>query len=172
MLKIALYLIAALAAIPATAQTSHPFQLVGFTANTLTGGAGALQMSRECWLEYGDGARMCSSIEVLETTALPAQGIPGFAWVRPTFQPTGSTESVDASGRKRHSNSLTCDSWTFSHAQFSGLTVNAAGGFHLETCDVGRPVACCAPVSVLPEPQATLGIAVGAATIVALRPGK
>ena len=71
------------------------FQLVGFTSTTHTGDEGVLRFTLACQAEFA-GSRMCSSQEVLDTTDVPS-GLGGYAWVRTTFQPTGSLK-LDASG--------------------------------------------------------------------------
>ena len=103
----ALVALLALVASPATAQTD-PFQLVGFTTNTVLGDAGVLGMSAACTLvallalvaEFGDmtGVRMCTSVEVMETTAVPAISEPE-AWVRPVFQPHTNASTSGIRGR-------------------------------------------------------------------------
>ncbi len=94
------FVLVALLALVASPATAAPFQLVGFTTTTVLGDAGVLGMSTACMADFGDmpGVRMCTSVEVMETTAVPAISEPD-AWVRPVFQPTAtSTEGVDASG--------------------------------------------------------------------------
>lgn len=47
-----------------------PFQLVRFTRATFTGGEGVINFTRWCQAEF-PGSRMCSSVEVMETTDVP-----------------------------------------------------------------------------------------------------
>ena len=132
----------------AHAQT-HPFQLVGFTTNTVVGDAGVLQMSRECWLEFGDGARMCTSVEVMETTALPGQSGSPPGWVRPVYAPHRGTGYLDASGYKAGL-TVTCEGWATLVG--SGMAVSPTGAFSARACNALTPVACCAPTPI-PEPK-------------------
>ena len=125
------------------------FQLVGFTPTLLTGGAGVLGFTLECQKEF-DGSRMCTSVEVMETTVVPS-GLVGDAWVRPTFSPFGGgepvTNSLDASGLARGSNTLTCSGWSLSVSDRSGLAVESGGSFTVNvSCSDPRPIACCALV--------------------------
>jgi hypothetical protein len=121
--------------------TTH--ELVGFTSATLNGGQGVFAYTQTCQAQFGAQARMCDSLEALRTTNLPA-GLVGSAWVRPFFAPT-SIGAVDASGASANGAELSCQGWTRSDA--SGLTVTAAGGFPLGSCNQARPVACCVPTS-------------------------
>ncbi len=126
------------------------FQLVGFTNATFAGDAGVLGMSRGCAVEL-PGSRMCDSLEVLETSAVPDLTGRPRAWVRPSPVPGGTPgRVVDASGAQEEPNNLTCIAWSFATSGNSGLTVSTDGSFFAEAsaergrCDVPRPVACCA----------------------------
>lgn len=71
MRRIVLTALLTLFSLPAHAQTD-PFQLVGFSTATVQGDPGVLGMSAQCLATFGDGARMCTSVEIMETTAVPA----------------------------------------------------------------------------------------------------
>jgi hypothetical protein len=93
---------------------------------------------------------MCTSVEVMETTALPS-GLQGEAWVRPVFVPT-SPAIADASGASGGPSELTCLGWTIV-GPGSGLVVDGGGRFRVSpgsnnpgNCEAARAVACCAPV--------------------------
>lgn len=82
--------------LPAPGGACTPFQLVGFTTATLAGNQGVLAFGRACQQDF-PGSWMCSSVEVLETTAIPSD-LTGPAWVRPTYVAGGSPVGHDASG--------------------------------------------------------------------------
>ena len=128
---------------PAPATPSR-FQLVGFSSTPVTGGTGVLGMTSECQNDF-PARRMCTSIEVMETVNAPAS-LSGAAWVRPVFQQVATNVVVDASGVAAGPESLTCFGWIQSFSSRLGLTVNATGGFVQMSCNVTRPVACCALV--------------------------
>ena len=74
-------------------------QLVGFTTAGFQGDEGVLGYTRACQQEFPE-SRMCTSVEVLETTDVPA--LSGDAWVRPVSQVSDSV-ALDASGVKSDS---------------------------------------------------------------------
>lgn len=125
------------------------FQLVGFTTATFTGGQGVLGFTLACQQQFAN-SRMCTSLEILETTKVPA-GLAGEAWVRPSFAP-GANNVMDASGISSDGLGLTCFGWSLGLNGISGLVVDGAGRFHtsvfqsLSYCDSARAVACCALV--------------------------
>ena len=53
------------------------FQLVGFTSDRLPGGSGVIDFTRACHVELGDDSRMCTSVEVMETSVVPSN-LPAF----------------------------------------------------------------------------------------------
>ena len=81
------------------------FQLVGFTSELRTGASGVLNFTLACQAEF-PGSRMCTSVEVMETTNVPA-GLPPRAWVRPVFEVSTFTER-DSSGATRTFGNLGC----------------------------------------------------------------
>ncbi len=95
------------------------------------------------------GSRMCTSVEVMETTEVPV-GLTGDAWVRPSFQPlaisSSSPQALDASGASTVAPNMMCRGWRSDDG--SGLAVSASGGFSAPACaaEPGHAVACCAPV--------------------------
>jgi hypothetical protein len=154
---------------PASAQSSNPYQLKGFTAATLNGGSGVLFFNLVCQAEFGAAARMCTSVEVLETVVIPA-GLTGTAWVRPVLSPGTDALATDASGiSAANPQELTCRGWN--STSWPGLYVDYNGQFHGgELCNTARSVSCCAPVP-LPEPSAMLlnGAGFAALTLLSLR---
>ena len=151
----------------AGAQTTNPYQLKGFTAATFQGNAGVIGFTMGCQGEFSAAARMCTSVEVLQTVVIPT-GLSGTAWVRPVFQPVASGSSgtvlTDASGVE----ALSCLGWRLANG--GGLT-DAVGQFASDSfsapCATARRVACCAPVP-LPEPSAMLLNGVGFAALTLL----
>ncbi len=53
-------------AAPAAAQSTDPFQPVGFTSTTHQGDVGVLGATMACIADFGNGARMCTSVEIME----------------------------------------------------------------------------------------------------------
>ena len=94
-------------ALGAHAQTADPYQLVGFTDSPIfKGDTGVLGFTAACQAAFGPPARMCSSVEVLETVVIQVAplGDEG-GWVRPVLRPvgfgtggTGQVQLADASG--------------------------------------------------------------------------
>jgi hypothetical protein len=129
--------------------TPQRIELVGFTTSTFTGGEGVLGFTLACQTDF-PGSRMCTSVEVMRTTNVPAS-LSGNAWVRPSFEgfvwlgspgiPVASDSSGTEPGETEY---LTCSGWIASDA-YSGLVVTANGGFDILACDQARAVACCAP---------------------------
>ena len=59
-------------AVGAQAQTTDPYQLVGFTTQPFPGGSGVLTFTLACQADFGPPARMCTSVEVAETVVVPS----------------------------------------------------------------------------------------------------
>jgi hypothetical protein len=101
------------------------------------------------------GSRMCNSLDVIETTKLPANLEQGEAWVRPTLVGGVCGEIVaDASRIEDQPALLSCNAWRANTSGTQGLFVDGAGRFRntrqsptaQEGCNIARRVACCAPV--------------------------
>jgi hypothetical protein len=125
------------------------FGLVGFTAATFNGGQGVFSYTGACGAEF-PGSRMCSSIEVLETVAVPAT-LTGLAWVRPSFVGISSGNgAIDASGVQDQfsdpESKLSCDGWRRPDPNIRGLVVNEFGVWGRRPCTEVLHVACCAPI--------------------------
>ena len=119
---------------------------MGFTGAEFTGSAGVFGMTNECRGEFGNGARMCSSVEAMETIA-PPEGLLGTAWVRPVFVPAGANVG-DATGTTSSPGHMDCGGWSLASDSSEGLTVSATGQFRQLVCAAARPVACCAPTKL------------------------
>jgi hypothetical protein len=134
---------------PAVGRAEH--QLEGFSSASSTGGSGVLEFTLDCQADFGPTARMCDSLEVMRTTNVSG-GLSGSAWVRPVFQPTGSTGAIDASGLfvSKGSQVLSCNGWKDSGNAFTGLSVDRRGRFSANSCSSGQRVACCTPVGAAP----------------------
>ena len=138
--------------LPGPGGACAPFQLVGFTAATFTGGQGVLGFTRACQAEF-PGSRMCESQEILATTQLPST-LSGNAWVQPSIVSEAAGAVVDASGAQQSAMEMTCFGWSHNLAGAGGLLVDAAGRFtpsrHLPPagalCDTAHAVSCCAAV--------------------------
>ncbi len=120
------------------------YQLVGFTSSALLGDSGVLGMTIACQQEFAD-SRMCSSVEVMETVAVPLD-LTGVAWVRPSFSPLHDpgtqAAALDASGFKTLVSLFSCNKTS----SINGFTVLASGRFAGSRCTNLLAVACCALV--------------------------
>lgn len=78
-----------------------PYQWVGATTVLYDGsgnGLGFIGMTSQCRADFGPGARMCQSREILESDTHHLNAIPlGGCWIRPTFVTTG-LNGLDMSG--------------------------------------------------------------------------
>jgi len=158
------------------AQAADPYQWVGTTTQTFNGNSGFLSMTTACRADFGAGARMCSTVEILESTTLTPNVEE--CWVRPVFQPIGngslSVMVLDATGvyldgqdGGTQPQNFTCNGWTNASSSRNGLVLRVSGGFEIKQCGGNRPVACCAPIPV-PEPNASLAIPTGVLGMVLL----
>jgi len=166
-----------LVGVAADSAQANPYQWVGATTTTFTGdgnGFGFVGMTSQCRGEFGPGARMCTSVEILESDTHNLLDIPSTGcWIRPVFQPFGGNlsttgaKALDASGLLADPNELTCLWWTGGLSAYRGLVLGDSGSFARLSCDVPRSVACCKPTAV-PEPSAALSVPVGAAWLIGL----
>jgi len=137
------------AARPASAGGSGR-HFVGFTGNTFDGGQGVRTYTDACQDVFDASARMCTSVEILETVKWPAVPRTTRGWVRPVYQ-TFDGGIVDASGVQDAtptSGALSCSGWSSSAPSVHGLAVSGDGRFAtpgtFDSCDTTRPIACCA----------------------------
>jgi len=159
---------------------SCPYQWVGATATLYDGsgnGLGFVGMTSQCRAEYGPGARMCTSQEVLDSDTLNLNGIPSSGcWVRPSWRSIStasfSSLALDESGVSGEvapgsgdNDTFTCRGWTNDFR--NGLSLLPTGGFQRQLCSVARSVACCAPTPI-PSPTSSLSIPIGAGALVGL----
>jgi hypothetical protein len=161
------------------AATSHaqtdPYQWVGITSLAFTGngnGTGFVGMTSQCRADFGPGARMCKSVEVMDSDTLNFNAIPSVGcWLRPTWSPIGGDSFgglLDESGVVQEPFLMTCQAWTTAaFAGPEGLILTPAGGFDHEACSVARPVACCKPTPI-PAPSASLSLPIGVGALAAL----
>ncbi len=147
--------------------TSAAAQYVGVTVETFDGAQGVFTYNRACHAAH-PGSRMCTSKEIFETINPPVVGDPGeLAWVRPTYQPTGTTNMWDISGQTVES---TCASWSRTIGNGFAVTLDKGaftgnGDGTSPACSTSLRIACCIPV---PEPSAAVTIPSGAAMVFAL----
>ena len=166
-----------------TAATMCPYQWVGATSVAFDGsgnGLGFVGLTTQCRADFGPGARMCKSEEVMDSdtlifSAIPAEG----CWVRPSWRPISAGSTMDESGTTGSPGPLTCLSWTSANggpalvlAPTGSVTTqypnpSVPGNFIQTTCDVVRPVACCKPTPI-PTPTSSLGVPIGALGLVGL----
>jgi hypothetical protein len=163
-------LLISLTAAAAHAQAADPYQLVGFSTNSVFGDEGVIEMGIECQADFGWGARMCASTEVMETVVFP-QGLAGDAWIQPAYKGFGfggsgsSYRVLEASGRV-NSSGMNCNGWTGTTG--TGLSVSNVGGFSEAGCAIARPVACCQPIPISEPPTSMLqGTGVAALALLA-----
>lgn len=156
--RFALTVLLILFAQPALA--ADPYQWVGTTSVTFTGnGLGFVGMTTQCRADFGPGARMCTSKEILESDTLnliasPPQG----CWIRPSWTHANGL-FLDEAG-SWDNDSMSCRGWS-TKLGGRGLVLMSTGGIGVNdgtsnsnpfTCDQARPVACCKPLAV-GEPQ-------------------
>lgn len=178
-MRLMLSLLFVLSAPPALAQMSNcsapkligtpacPDQWVGVTSVAFDG------ITTRCRADFGPGARMCKSDEILTSdtlnfNAIPAQG----CWLRPSGRPirngNGSLVALDESGDAAQPTVFSSRGWEASAQPDYGLVLRDTGGFELLVCEAARPVACCAPI---PSPTTSLPIDVGGLVAIATMRG-
>ena len=125
----------------AGAPGSGVFQFVGFTddvpnalADTIDGGQGMLAMHELCQDDYGPDARMCLDREF---------------WLSPNAEaPTASAAWLHEAANQPFTgftSTSSCFGWSESNSPTFGSAVLTTGLPIRATCDVPRPVTCCAP---------------------------
>ena len=169
MLRTTLLVLASLLlASPATAQTTKQFQLVGFTTNTVPADSGYIGMTKACQLEF-EASRMCTTLEVIETVAIPGLPANESAWVRPISLGFEGLNLFEVSGAAIDTiNQMTCDGWgPTSNTTPTGLAITDKGIVAKVSCTVPKPVACCA-LTPVPEPSVSQMVLPGIALLAAL----
>ena len=119
---------------PSDSAADPRFQLVGFTAATLTGNSGVLGFTLACQDEFPN-SRLCQLEDLWNTTQVPDLTIgTSQAWIDPGFNGISGDNS-------------NCKGWT-SGTGNTGLTINKNGGYSAlgAGCPDPRSVACCALV--------------------------
>jgi len=138
-------LVAGCGAADGSGSAGEAYQLVGFTKAQHPGDVRLFGLTRACQAEFS-GSRLCSSVEVMETAAIP-DGLEGNAWVRPSFISAIDRSVLDASGLVLLGGPPSnCDQWKGSVS--SGIIVDSDGNFssgRAARCSEPRSVACCAP---------------------------
>lgn len=145
---------------------SCPYQWVGVTSVAFDGdgnGQGFVGMTSQCRDDFGPGARMCRSDEILRSDTVNPNAGAGGCWVRPTYQPGFVAGVLDSSGANSNG-LLACNGWRSGGT--TGLTLTA-GGFIAAACADARPVACCKPIAVA-EPQASIMLPTGVGVLAGL----
>jgi hypothetical protein len=160
---------------------SCPYQWVGVTSVAFLGdgnGLGLVGMTTQCRADFGPGARMCQSSEIvasdtLNPNAIPAQG----CWVRPSWRwSAGNGDAVfEDTGTAQSAYNLSCSGWRIASTASFGLTLLPSGTFAPpqtvpdppERCSVSKPAACCKPIAV-GETQASLMLPTGVGALAML----
>lgn len=146
-------------------QTVTQFQFLGTTA-AVTPDIGYFGMTRQCQAQFGVGTRICTSLEIVETVALPSPTAwqSDQAWARPVVVGvSGSLDPIndvsfwsllEASGqawRQGPTGSLDCSGWSqSSNTGRAGVLLSRGSGFEARigfgNCTETAGVACCGPV--------------------------
>ena len=138
-------LVAGCGAADGSGSAGEAHQLVGFTKAQHPGDVRLFGLTRACQAEF-PGSRLCSSVEVMETTAIP-DGLEGNAWGRPSFISAIDRSVLDASGLVLLGGPPSnCDQWKGTVS--TGIIVDSEGNFssgRAALCSEARSVACCAP---------------------------
>jgi hypothetical protein len=152
-----------------------PYQWVGATTVAYDGtgnGLGYTAMTSQCRADFGPGARMCKSEEVMDSDTLNLNQIPvEGCWLRPSWRPlqyaNGAQWALDESGRIADPHRLSCVGWIAGpDSNVTGLALTQIG-VTLAACVEARPVACCKPTPV-PAPTSSLTLPIGAASLASL----
>jgi hypothetical protein len=178
MRTLVLSLLLSLVVVASAQAQNDPYQWVGLTSVDFTGdgnGLGFVGMTTQCRADYGAGARMCSSVEILQSDNLNPNAIPPEdCWVRASiagFATGGSINfyAIDASGAFASASGLTCGQWgaDTSPTAGNGLVLSDDGRFRTALCSESRPAACCKPTPV-GEPISSLTIPIGAGALAGL----
>ncbi len=119
---------------------SNEFRFIGFTdtddvTHTIDGGQGMLAMHALCQDDFGPDARMCTDKEFWLS---PNAEAPAFAssWLHPVL---GSSDFL------RHT-SGNCGAWSSPLSTARGRVIKPDGKPNKVSCDIARPVTCCAPI--------------------------
>ena len=155
---------------------SAPYQWVGATSVTYDGsgnGLGFVGMTSQCRADFGPGARMCRSREIMDSDTLNLNSIPTQGcWVRTEWNPfaAGRPSSnfvlgLDESGQSDSPANMTCSSWASTGG--TGLSLQPAGSLLMGGCSTPRSIACCAPTPV-PSPTSLITIPIGVGTLAGL----
>jgi len=132
-----------------------PYQWVGATSISFDGsgnGLGFVGMTTQCRADFGPGARMCTSKEIMESDTLDPNAIPAEGcWVRPVL--LSIAWQTDVSGAKELAgDGMSCHGWSFSSSGLKGLRLTSAGGFDSRglgsRCSQVLPIACCKPTPI------------------------
>jgi hypothetical protein len=120
------------------------------TTTAISGNAGVIAMTKRCQVQFGAGARMCTSLEVANTNDFSSLAwTTGYGWVRPLLIVDGAVHYDAVSGIVGNA-TLTCNGWR--SGVDGGLAVQAngvsdEGGFLRALCaNVDTGVACCEPL--------------------------
>ncbi len=127
-------------ALPVSAQ-DLPYVGNSDPAAMTKGGVGVAALSALCADEYGPGARICTSEEVLlNTGSVAIDSDTEVQWVLPVFA-NGAFKIFDVTGVEGQPTTLSCTGWRVNSSQ--GLTVSDDGKFEKKGCGTVRQVACC-----------------------------
>ena len=134
---------------PGPSGSGAPLDCVGCSTEVGSGSTGVGGFGGICRDEFGPGARMCKSTEILDSTTLPDSGALMRCWVRPVFQPLARDAGtdpepvvLDASGQDNFTSpgltrgSLSCSGWASSKNTLEGLLVNPSFTNQLHPCDL------------------------------------
>jgi len=142
-------------------KTPNYYRFVGFSATKTNGMVGPAAMNNACKEKYGQGARMCTTEEILTSWQLPS-GSNKYGWINPSQiqispypESTTSNKYVaidSASGFVTYgenpteaSGKLNCSRWTFPLEQdTTGIVLyGQTGSVATSYCSEANYVACC-----------------------------
>jgi hypothetical protein len=164
-----------------------PYQWVGATTVRfdgsgqfeLNGGVrvGFVGMTSQCRAEFGPGARMCRSGDILSSDTLNLNGIPqNGCWIAPSLVGGNYGYQLDATGGAvegqfntsgNTKTTLSCDGWRLGGSPYRGMSLLENGSFYASECATYRAVACCKPQPV-PAPTSSLMLPIGVSGLAAL----
>lgn len=139
--------VASHAARPVEPQPTESTGYLGVTSVSFDGSAGLADLYAACQSDFGAGAKVCNTQQLLESPNIAGQS-PGSvgAWVRPSVVGyDGVGVAADYSSRifstTSVSSAASCGGST--DIDSKGLIVDSKFFVRTERCDVARPAVCC-----------------------------
>ena len=147
-----LVVVVALLMMSAGAAFAQTLEYLGPSDGTGDGDTGVLGFNELCQATYGDGARFCTSQDVLRSGSPPA-ATNAVQWVMPTIVASVIDSLdwvlvIDITGqniamRTSRRGELSCRGWSNAVDSMFGLTMTSRGSFETLHCASDLPAACC-----------------------------